>query len=122
MNKSLLSFFEIPAADFDRAVDFYSKVFKIDIQKIDCGDSEKMAFFPNCEGAISYSEMIKPSTNGVLISLRVESINETLEVIGQLGGKTVVGLTAIEAEGMGHFAIFIDLEGNKIGLHEQKEN
>jgi len=122
MKKLLLSFFEIPAADFDRAVDFYSKIFKIDIQKVDCGDSEKMAFFPNSEGAISYSEMIKPSTDGVLISLRVESIKEALETIGQLGGKTVVGRTAIEAEGMGHFAIFIDSEGNKIGLHEPKEN
>jgi len=122
MNKSLLSFFEIPAADFDRAVDFYSKVFKTDIQKVECGGSEKMAFFPNCEGAISYSEMITPSTGGVLISLRIESINEALEAIGQLGGKTVVDRTAIEAEGMGHFAVFIDSEGNKIGLHESKDN
>ena len=57
--------------------------------------------------------------DGVLISLNVEDIEVSLEKIGKLGGETILPKTAIEAEGKGHFAMFIDCEGNKIGLHSE---
>jgi predicted enzyme related to lactoylglutathione lyase len=43
--EKLISWVEIPAANFDRAVDFYSSAFKLDLQKQDFG-TEKMACFP----------------------------------------------------------------------------
>lgn len=116
--EKLISFFEIPAADFDRAVAFYETVLDTQIQAETC-DTEKMGFFPNCEGAISCSPQITPSANGVLISLKVKSIEHTLEKVEKLGGKTIIPKTAIEAEGRGFFAVFLDCEGNKIGLHEK---
>ena len=54
----LVSFFEIPAADFDRAVKFYENLFGVKLEVLDCGH-EMMAFFPKedgvCPGAVSWS-------------------------------------------------------------------
>jgi uncharacterized protein len=116
--EKLISFFEIPAADFDRAVKFYETVLDTQIQAETC-DTEKMGFFPNCEGAISYSPQIRPSADGVLISLKVKNIEQTLAKVEKLGGKTIIPKTAIESEGRGYFAVFMDCEGNKVGLHEK---
>jgi len=63
--------------------------------------------------------LIKPCSDGVLISLKTDSIESALVEITKSGGKVEIEKTAIQAEGMGFFAVFIDCEGNKIGLHER---
>lgn len=121
--KKLIEFFEIPAADFDRAVKFYESVLGLKLNAIDCG-YEKMAFFPEesgkYPGAISYASDFKPSDNGVLISLSVENMETTLSNIQKNGGRVVRSKTKIEAEGRGYFSVFIDSEGNKVGLYSDK--
>lgn len=118
----LVAFFEIPVSDFGRAVKFYENLFGIEMEQMDCGH-EKMALFPSedglCPGAVSWtSEMeFKPSDQGVLVSLSCESVSEALKVIKQNGGKILVPKTKIEAEGRGYFCIFLDSEGNRVGLH-----
>lgn len=119
--KKLISWFEIPATDFDRAVNFYEKVLDVNIEKFDWG-TEKMGCFPNngqnTSGSISYAPNFKPSENGVLISFNAgDDLNPVLQRVEKLGGKTVTPKTKIEAEGFGYFAIFIDSEGNKVGLY-----
>lgn len=116
--EKLISFFEIPAADFGRAVEFYEMVLDTKIQAESC-NTEKMGYFPGCEGAISFAPGFKPSSDGVLISLKVKNIEQTLAKVEKHGGKTIIPKTAIEAEGKGFFAIFKDCEGNKVGLHEK---
>ncbi len=115
----LVSFFEIPAEDFQRAVRFYSLVFDIDITVFDCGETEKMGFFPGEEGAISMADGFRPSADGVLISLATDDLDSTLSRILSNQGKVVIPKTAIQAEGKGHFAVFLDSEGNKVGLHQK---
>lgn len=44
--KKLISWVEIPASDFERAVSFYSSVFNLDLTPLDFG-KEKMACLPN---------------------------------------------------------------------------
>ncbi|MCD7901417.1 MAG: VOC family protein [Bacteroides sp.] len=116
----LVAFFEIPAIDFGRSVNFYEKVFNCKLEVMDC-ETEKMAFFPpedgKCPGAISFAENFKPSENGVLVSLQVKNMEETINHIETNGGKIVHEKMKIEAEGMGYFSIFIDSEGNRIGLY-----
>lgn len=119
MNK-MVSFFEIPATNFERAVEFYQSVFKVKIEVSDCGETEKMGFFPENQGAISCSEHLKPADGGVLISLQTDDIEKTLAAIDRAGGKTLIGKTAIQPEGKGSFAVFADCEGNKIGLYQSK--
>ncbi len=105
--KKLVSFFEIPAADFSRAVKFYEAVLNLKLNVLDCG-TEKMAFFPEEEevtpGAISWAADFLPSKNGVLVSLNVEDMEET----------------KIESDCRGYFAMFSDSEGNTLGLYSDK--
>lgn len=121
--KKLVSFFEIPAADFNRAVTFYEIVFDTKLNVMDCGH-EKMAFFSDdtsdCCGAISWAEEFNPSKDGVLISLSCGDIVRTLDLITAQGGKVMIPKTAIEADGAGFFAVFIDCEGNRVGLWSEK--
>ena len=106
--KSLLSFYEIPATDFDRAVDFYQKVFGLKMEKLDCGH-EKMAFFPKenglCPGAISWSSEydFKPSKSGVLISLNCEDMDAAHAIIKANGGEITTPKTKIEDDSRGYF-------------------
>jgi uncharacterized protein len=115
--KKLISWVEIPATDFNRAVKFYKFVLSLELEPIDCGE-EKMACFPSGEGAISYAPDFKPSQNGVLVSFNVpDSIDNTLKRVETAGGKVIRQKTKIEAEGRGYFALFTDSEGNKAGLY-----
>ena len=43
--KKLIAFFEIPATDFRRAVDFYETVLGVQLPTFEC-ETEKMAHFP----------------------------------------------------------------------------
>lgn len=120
--EKLIAFFEIPATDFSRAVKFYEAVLNIRLSVFEC-DREKMAFFPEEEGkfpgAISRAEGFRPAAGGVLVSLRVSSMEDTLALVRAYGGEIVRPKTKIEADGLGYFAIFADSEGNHVGLYAE---
>jgi len=123
--KRLVSFFEIPAADFSRAVMFYENLFGIKMPVMDC-ETEKMAFFPEEDGlspgAISYADTFKPAagSGGVLISLNVDDLELTISKVEENGGSIVIPKTKILAENRGYFAVFTDTEGNQLGLYGDK--
>jgi len=113
----LISWVEIPAIDMQRAVKFYNAVFQLDLKVADFGE-EKMACFPNGEGAISQAPGFAPSRDGALVSFNAGSdIQEKIDRIISLGGEIIKGKTNIEAEATGYFAMFVDTEGNKVGLY-----
>lgn len=117
-----ISWFEIPAQNFERAINFYQTVFDTKLQVSVC-DEEKMACFISNNtpiGAISETKHLTPSSSGVHISLFSEKdISELLISIEKLGGNTIIPKTPIEVEGVGYFATFSDSEGNHIGLHSK---
>lgn len=113
--KNLVAFFEIPAVDFNRAVKFYETILETKISAHDF-EKEKMAFFANNAGAISWAEGFQPSKDGVLIHLSCNDITKTLTRIEAQGGQIVTSKTKIEADNAGYFALFIDSEGNRVGL------
>jgi predicted enzyme related to lactoylglutathione lyase len=116
--KKLITWVEIPATDIERAANFYSQLLETEIKPMDFGE-EKMACFPNGEGAISQAPGFKPSENGVLVSIDTgKPLDESLKTVTKAGGKIVQPKTKIEAEGRGYFALIIDSEGNKIGLYQ----
>ena len=83
--KKLIAFFEIPATDFRRAVDFYETVLGVQLPTFEC-ETEKMACFTEegeTVGAISYTSNFDflPSTHGVLIHFNCEDIEQTLEKV-----------------------------------------
>ncbi len=117
--EKLIEWVDIPTADFKRAVNFYSNVFNLTMEEFDCG-TEKMACFPTGEGSIFYNPDHKSSGSGVIVNLNVpDSIEQTAVRIEANGGKIVFPKTKIEVEGKGYFALFIDTEGNKVGLYEK---
>jgi len=115
--KKLVTWVDIPAVDFKRAVDFYSNVLQIELEVFDCGE-EKMACFPTGEGAISKASGFNPSENGPIVNFNCENdLDGAIERVILLGGKIVHPKTKIEVEGRGWFALFLDSEGNRLGLY-----
>ncbi len=115
--KKLITWVDIPAVDFDRAVKFYSNLLKLDLEIFDCAE-EKMACFPSGEGAISLAPGFVPSENGPIINFNCENdLDGAIDRVVQMGGKIVHPKTKIEVEGRGYFALFIDSEGNRLGLY-----
>jgi len=117
---NFISWVEIPAAEFERAVNFYTSVLQTDLQVIE-GEQEKMACFPGGEGAISYAPGFHPGKDGALVSFNAgDDLDGALERVAANNGTVVQPRTKIEAEGRGYFAIITDSEGNKVGLYGDK--
>lgn len=118
--ENMISWFEIPATDFGRAVKFYKAILGAEIQEIDM-DGTRMGMLPsdgeNVSGAIVQGQDIKPSSDGVTVYLNGgKDLQGTLSKVEKNGGKVIVPKTQISPE-FGFFALFIDTEGNKLGLH-----
>lgn len=116
--KKLLAWIEIPANDMNRAVQFYNRILGIEM-KVEKGNGEEIACFPTGEGAIFSAPGYKPSVDGVIVSFHAEKgINAAIARIEASGGTIVVPKTKIEVQGRGYFAVFLDPEGNRVGLYE----
>lgn len=118
--KNLISVFEIPATDFQRAKSFYQAILDIAIEDVDMGEV-MMGLFQSedtsVSGAVIHGADYKPSANGVVIYLNGGSdLQVVLDRIPANNGKVLVPKTAIGPE-MGFYALFMDTEGNKLGLH-----
>lgn len=116
--KAKLVFFEIPANDFERAVEFYQNTLQFNIE-VCKSEKEQMGMIEleGLMGSISKADGFIPSSTGTIVSFGVEDIDKTLSLINKHGGKTICAKTKIEAEGMGYFALFGDTEGNMVGLY-----
>ena len=118
--KNLISIVEIPTSNFSRAVAFYNAILDMQIEEIDMG-GVKMGLFPN-EGEGIFVHLIqgteyKPAADGVIVYFNGGTdLQNVVTKIEANGGETVVPKTEIGPE-MGYYAMFIDTEGNKLGLH-----
>lgn len=118
--KSFVSIFEIPATDISRAIDFYQSILDLQIDRIDIPEMQ-MGLLPTEEqitfGVIIQGEGYIPSTNGVTIYLDGgNDLQVILDKVERKGGKILVSKTP-HADESGYFAMFIDTEGNRLGLH-----
>lgn len=118
--KNLISIAEIPVTDFTRALNFYQAILGITIEEVDM-DGVKMGILPNDKGTVNVvlakGNDYKPTTDGPVLYLNAgKDLQTVLTKIEANGGKTIVPKTMISPE-MGYFALFIDTEGNKLGLH-----
>jgi len=68
-------------------------------------------------GVIIKGDGYRPSADGVTIYLNGgDNLQIILDKVEKNGGKIVVPKT-LHADESGYFAMFLDTEGNKIGLH-----
>jgi predicted enzyme related to lactoylglutathione lyase len=113
----LIAWVEIPSKDFDRAVEFYSGLLEVQLEK-SVYETEKMACLPGNVGCIFSAPGYQPSEQGTIISLNVgKKMDDRIRYVENNGGKIVFPKTKIQAEGFGYCALFIDTEGNRLGLY-----
>jgi len=118
--KSMIAIFEIPAKNIERAVQFYETLLGLKIDTMEF-PGMKMGVFPS-DGQMSFGTIVEgegyePSANGVTIYLNMEKdIEGLLEVVEDIGGTVLVSKSA-HADESGYYGIFLDSEGNKIGLN-----
>ena len=127
-NTNVLTWFEIPVVDTERAKTFYETILDIEMVKRAAGHDEAV-FFPfdpnvvqatsgRVTGVLSKTERNSPSGNGTIVYINASpNIEAVLNKVEQAGGKIIAPKTLIPA---GYIAIIIDSEGNKVGLHAEK--
>ena len=121
--QNAISWFEIPAVDIDRAQQFYETIFGFTMQSLNM-DPLKMRLFPSEDkmgvgGALCDSGGFhKPSaTDGPLIYLNGNpDVQTILDKVIIAGGQIMVPKTEISPE-FGFMAVFLDTEGNRVGIH-----
>lgn len=125
---NIITWFEIPVTDIDRAQKFYETILDIKMVKRADGEDEAV-FFPfdpnviqatsgRVTGILSKSERNKPSSNGTVIYINASpDIQTVLDKVEKAGGKVISPSIQIPP---GFIALITDSEGNKIGLHAEK--
>nr|WP_321222379.1 VOC family protein [uncultured Psychroserpens sp.] len=121
MTHNMVSWFEIPVNDMDRAKAFYEAVFntKIDIQEF--GDT-LMGWFPfeenkpGAAGTLVKQESYIPSQEGTLVYFNCEDVANEMSRVEAAGGIVIQLKTEISPE-HGFMGVFIDTEGNRVALH-----
>ena len=121
--KNVISWFEIPATDLNRAQNFYERIFGMKMTAIDL-ENIKMRLFPVEEpmgvggSLVDSGGFHKPSASeGPLVYLNANpDIQNVLNRVEEAGGKIIVPKTEI-SPAFGHMAVIVDTEGNRIALH-----
>jgi len=122
-DSNALNWFEIPAADINRASKFYGTIFNH--QMVDMGEQMgmKMSGFPTAmdgghvSGSLVQGPNHKPSADGAVVYLNANpDMQAVLDRIEPAGGKVIMPKTQISDE-IGAMAFFIDSEGNRVALH-----
>ncbi len=122
--KNVISWFEIPTTDINRAQQFYESILGITFQKLDL-DQIKMRLFQlddpmaGVGGALVKTDgfHIPSSKEGPLVYLNGNpDVQKVLDRVEAAGGKILVPKTKISDE-YGDMAVILDTEGNRIALH-----
>lgn len=116
-----ISWFEIPAKNYERAKNFYNMVLGTEIKDSPMPEG-KYGMFPYNEdnngvgGGLVEMEGLNPSSEGITVYLNGGSdLSGPLSRVESAGGKIIMSKTDIGANG--YMAQFIDTEGNKVALH-----
>lgn len=119
MLKRLFIWAEIPVSDMERAKAFYERILQAELPSMPVGDSE-YAFFPVQEqtngGALVKGPYHKPSVEGVSLFLDGSpDLAVILSRVNDAGGRVIMEKT-FAGDHAGYLGMFLDSEGNRIGL------
>ena len=125
---NVLTWFEIPVLDIQRAKTFYETILNIEMV-IRADGNDEAVFFPynpaviqatsgRVTGVLSKSTGNSPSVTGTLVYINASpDIQDVLDRVQQAGGKIMMPKTKINA---GFIAVIVDSEGNRVGLHAEQ--
>ncbi|MFX0556770.1 VOC family protein [Maribacter sp. CXY002] len=125
MDKNLVSWFEIPVIDMNRAKQFYDAVFEINIAIHDL-EGLQMGWFPmnpeksGASGSlVKHKEYIPSETHGPVLYFSCLDVVNELSRVEAAGGSILKPKTGIGG-GYGFMALVKDTEGNRIALHSNQ--
>lgn len=122
-NSNPVGWFDLNVADLNRAKKFYETVFNLEMTDAP-KEWGKQSFFPfdqgqgNISGALVEKQDYVPSGNNTVVYFETESCTPEEQRIEEAGGKVVQPKLNIGE--FGYVSIFIDTEGNTVGLHSRK--
>ncbi|MGE3801682.1 MAG: VOC family protein [Candidatus Kapaibacterium sp.] len=120
--QDIITWFEIPAHDFERAVLFYETILETKLHRHG-PPGESYAFFDHEDsvgGAITQYPDNAPSQSGVLIYLNGgDDLQPILDRVESAGGKVLRNKELISEE-IGYSALILDTEGNRLALHSRR--
>lgn len=122
-NSNPVGWFDIHVSNLDRAKKFYETVFNLKLTDLPI-EWGKQSLFPfnhessNISGALVEKADFSPSSNNTVIYFETADCVAEEEKITQAGGKVVQPKMNIGE--FGFISIFIDSEGNTVGLHSRK--
>jgi imidazolonepropionase-like amidohydrolase/predicted enzyme related to lactoylglutathione lyase len=121
--KNVVTWFDIPVNDIERAKTFYEKVLDIKLFAMNFGDV-KFAAFPdksNANGSAGWliqNQNNKPSGQGTVVYFEVTDMDMAVSRIQAAGGKILQ--PKFKMGQLGYICLFQDTEGNIIGLRSAK--
>jgi predicted enzyme related to lactoylglutathione lyase len=118
--RSVINWFEIPAADLERAAGFYEAILSLKLKRERFGGGQ-MAVFPYERPGVSGAVMEVPELagrpTGTVVYLNCDDrLEEVAGRVAAAGGKLLTPRIDLPA-GMGSFFHIADIEGNRVGLH-----
>ena len=121
--KQVINWFEIPATDFDRAVGFYENIFATKLRREDM-NGMRLGIFPyeapGPSGAVCKMPNLQPGPDGTLIYLDASpDVAAVLARVNANGGQVVLDKTLV-TDDIGYIGVFIDNEGNRVGVHARR--
>lgn len=122
-NANSVGWFDLNVANLDRAKKFYETVFNVKLTDLPIEWGRQSLFPFNHEGANISGALVEkvdfaPSGNNTVIYFETEDCIAEEQRIESAGGKVVQ--TKMNIGDFGFVAIFIDTEGNAVGLHSRK--
>lgn len=108
-----------PAKDISRAINFYQEILEVHIENTISRNGNGSVSISRPDGYRSNYERrgYEPSASGITIYFNGgDNLQNILDKVEKNGGKIIIPKTH-HADEIGFFAIFLDSEGNKIGLH-----
>jgi hypothetical protein len=111
----LIAHVEVPSTDLDRTKDFFLKLLNWEFKPFGRG----YLLFNNHKGILVGLRKVENVSVGetTVFHVNVESIDNILKTVENLGGKIKRGKTVIPA--MGWYALINDPDGNTIGLFQK---
>ncbi|PZN97651.1 MAG: VOC family protein [Alphaproteobacteria bacterium] len=116
----MISYFEIPVSDMDRAMAFYGKALgsRFTRQTIDGYDMALFAGDGPVHGALARGDVYVPGKAGPVLYFAVEDIRAVLARAVAAGGEMLYPVKDIGENGW--VAEFADSEGNRIALSQPR--
>ncbi|WP_432454002.1 MULTISPECIES: VOC family protein [unclassified Agarivorans] len=117
---------EIAVTDMERAVAFYQQHFNLSFHR-EVMDMMEMAIIETevldgANVALCKHPLMIPSLEGATVYLHVtDKLNPLLETMSRAGVQILLPLTPIKGGEKGYISLFVDSEGNKVGLWAKQQ-